>query len=100
VLQCQDKQYVLEYLKNLQVIQFFKQIIRKFEKLILKYKSMFLEADILNEGKAVTNSTKRTKTRLSEGKNPKSDLFEPKSAGCKSTKTHACVNSNWQKLRR
>jgi hypothetical protein len=60
---------------------------------------MFLTADTLNEGKVVTNSVKRTKTRLSEGKNPKSYLVEYKSAGCKSTKSHACVNSNWQKLR-
>jgi hypothetical protein len=60
---------------------------------------MFLETDILNEGKAVTNSANLSKTRLSEGKNPKSALFDTKSAGCKSTKTQACVNSNWQKLR-
>lgn len=60
---------------------------------------MFLTADKLNEGKVVSNSTNRTKTRLSEGKNPKSFLLESKSAVCKSTKSQACVNSNWQKLR-
>lgn len=60
---------------------------------------MFLAADILNEGKVVINSAKRNKIRFSEGKSPKSYLIDTKLAGCKSAKSQACVNSNWQKLR-
>jgi len=61
---------------------------------------MFLEADILNEGKVVNNNAKITKTRHSEGKSPKSYFIDAKLSGCKSTKSQACVNSNWEKLRR
>jgi hypothetical protein len=60
---------------------------------------MFLNAELLNEGRVVTNGTKVIKTRHSEGKNPKSYLIDAKLSGCKPTKSHACVNSNWQKLR-
>jgi len=61
---------------------------------------MFLEADILNEGKVVTNNTKTAKIRHSEGKSPKSYSIDVKQSGNKSTKSQACVNSNWEKLRR
>ncbi len=60
---------------------------------------MFLAAELLNEGNVVINSANRSKTRLSEGKNPKSYLIQAKSTGCKSTKSQAYVNSNWQNLR-
>ena len=60
---------------------------------------MFLETDILNEGKAVTNSAKTAKIRHSEGKSPKPCLIDAKQSGYKSAKSQACVNSNWQKLR-
>jgi hypothetical protein len=60
---------------------------------------MFLVADILNEGKVVTNNAKIIKTRHSEGKNPKSYFIDAKFSGCKSKRSQACVNSNWQKLR-
>lgn len=79
--------------------KFFKQIIHKFEKLILKYKSMFLNTELLNEGKVVTNNSKIIKLRHSEGKSPKIHYLEAKLPECKSIKTQACVNSNWQKLR-
>ena len=60
---------------------------------------MFLSENILNEGKVTTVNTKVSKQRHSEGKNPKSVVRETKLTGCKSTKSQACVNSNWQKLR-
>lgn len=60
---------------------------------------MFLAVEILNEGKVLKNSAKGTKTRLLEWESPKSYLTDTKLAGCKSTKSLACVNSNWQKLR-
>ena len=60
---------------------------------------MFLESDLLNDGKVATNVVKRTKTRFSEGKNPKSYLTDVKSSVSKTSKAHACVNANWQKLR-
>jgi hypothetical protein len=60
---------------------------------------MFLNTELLNEGKVVNNNARITKPRHSEGKSPKSYLVEAKLPGHKSTKSQACVNSNWQKLR-
>jgi hypothetical protein len=60
---------------------------------------MFLNTEILNEGKVVINNAKIIKSRHSEGKNPKSGISNAKLPVCKSTKTQACVNSNWQKMR-
>lgn len=60
---------------------------------------MFLIVDILNEGKVAANKAKSYKIRHSEGKSPKSYFIYAKLSGCKSTKSQACVNSNWQKLR-
>jgi hypothetical protein len=60
---------------------------------------MFLNAELLNEGKVVTNNAKIRKPRHSEGKNPKVHFVDSKLPGSKSSKSHACVNSNWQKLR-
>jgi len=60
---------------------------------------MFLIQDILNEGKVAVSQAKKAKPRHSEGKNPRSFMAETKLAGCKSTKSQSCGNSNWQKLR-
>lgn len=60
---------------------------------------MFLSTEILNEGKVFAKSVNSTKTRLSEGKNPKSILTGANTEVKKSIKTQCCVNSNWQKLR-
>ena len=60
---------------------------------------MFLNAELLNEGKVVTNNAKIRKPRHSEGKGPKIYFVDSKLPGCKSSKSQACVNSNWQKLR-
>jgi hypothetical protein len=61
---------------------------------------MFLIVDILNEGKTANNQSKINQSGLSEGENPKSSVNEIKTSGWESTKTRACVNSNWEKLRR
>ncbi len=61
---------------------------------------MFLIVDNLNEGKGATSQSKINQSVLSEGKNPKSSENEIKTSGWESTKTRACVNSNWEKLRR
>jgi hypothetical protein len=61
---------------------------------------MFLIVDLLNEGKVAANNSKRNKTRHSEGKSPKSYFTDVKLPDCKSAKSQACTNSNWQKLRR
>ena len=60
---------------------------------------MFLSENILNEGKTSVNNSKVITRRHSEGKNPKSVLSETRLSTLKSTKSRACVNSNWQKLR-
>lgn len=60
---------------------------------------MFLSEHILNEGRATAYNTRAINRRHSEGKNPKSVLSETKLPAFKSTKSRACVNSNWQKLR-
>ncbi len=60
---------------------------------------MFLSENILNEGSTNANNAKILNRRHSEGKNPKSVLTETRLPGFKSTKSRACVNSNWQKLR-
>jgi hypothetical protein len=60
---------------------------------------MFLTENILNEGRTTAYNTKIANRRHSEGKNPKSVLTETKLPTLKSTKSRACVNSNWQKLR-
>ncbi len=60
---------------------------------------MFLSENILNEGRTSVNNSKVITRRHSEGKNPKSVLSETRLSALKSTKSRACVNSNWQKLR-
>jgi len=60
---------------------------------------MFLSENILNEGRTSVNNSKVITRRHSEGKNPKSVLSETRLSTLKSTKSRACVNSNWQKLR-
>jgi hypothetical protein len=60
---------------------------------------MFLSENILNEGRISLNNAKFVNRRHSEGKNPKSVLTETRLSAFKFSKTRACVNSNWQKLR-
>jgi hypothetical protein len=60
---------------------------------------MFLTENILNEGKGNAINSEASRQSHSEWKNPKSLVRETKLTGYKSTKSQACVNSNWQKLR-
>ncbi len=60
---------------------------------------MFTTIDILNEGKGTNTQSKINQSVLSEGENPKSVFNENKFSGWDSVKTHACVNSNWERLR-
>ena len=60
---------------------------------------MFTGGNQLNEGKFDFTHVKRTKTRLSEGENPKKIIHSTHSSSWKSIKNHNRSNASWEKLR-